>query len=100
MNTQLIARTILNQINYGDKWFLMAIGSKNFASLSETKDRIGGLEFQCNGLVHRGWCKIELKYNDTYRIIFVNKKREIVKVVEECYCDQLIEFLNYVEQGN
>jgi hypothetical protein len=97
MNTMEIARTILNQINFGDRMFLMAVGAKNFASLSESKERIGGLEFQCNGLVHKGWCKVELKYNDTYRIVFVNRKREIVKTVEECYCDQLVEILDYVE---
>lgn len=97
MNTMDIARTILNQIKFGDRMFLMAVGAKNFASLSESKERIGGLEFQCNGLVHKGWCKVELKYNDTYRIVFVNRKREIVKTVEECYCDQLVEILDYVE---
>jgi hypothetical protein len=97
MNTMEIARTILNQIKFGDRMFLMAVGATNFASLSETKERIGGLEFKVNGLVHKGWCKVELKFNDTYRILFVNRKREIVKVVEECYCDQLVEILDYVE---
>lgn len=97
MNTMEIARTIINQIKFGDRMFLMAVGATNFACLSVTKERVGGLEFKVNGLVHRGWCKIELKFNDTYRILFVNRKREIVKVVEECYCDQLVEILDYVE---
>lgn len=97
MNTMEIAKTILNQIKFGDRMFLMAVGATNFASLSENKERMGGLEFKVNGLVHSGWCKIELKFNDTYRIIFVNRKREIVKTVDECYCDQLIEILDYVE---
>ncbi len=97
MNTMEIARTILNQIKFGDRMFLMAVGATNFASLSSTEFRMGGLEFQVNGLLHRGWCKIELKFNDSYRIIFVNRKREIVKKVDECYCDQLIEILDYVE---
>jgi hypothetical protein len=92
-----IARTIINQIKFGDRMFLMAVGATNFACLSVTKERVGGLEFKVNGLVHRGWCKIELKFNDTYRILFVNKKREVVKTVDECYCDQLIEVLDYVE---
>jgi hypothetical protein len=97
MNTMEIARTILNQINFGDRMFLPTVGARNFASLSSTELRMGGLEFQVNGLVHKGWCKIELKFNDTYRIIFVNRKREIVKTVDECYCDQLIEILDYAE---
>lgn len=97
MNTMEIAKTILNQIKFGDRMFLMAVGATNFACLSENKERMGGLEFKVNGLVHRGWCKIELKFNDTYRILFINKKREVVKTVEECYCDQLIEILDYCE---
>jgi hypothetical protein len=92
-----IAKTIVAQIKYGDPYFLMAVGARNLACLSETKERMGGLEFQCNGLVHKGWCKVELKYNDTYRILFVNRKREVVKTVDECYCDQLIEILDFVE---
>ena len=97
MKTMEIARTILNQIKFGDRMFLIAVGATNFACLSENNQRIGGLEFKVNGLVHKGWCKVELKFNDTYRILFVNRKREIVKVVEECYCDQLVEILDYVE---
>ena len=48
MNTMEIARTIINQIKFGDRMFLMAVGATNFASLSETKERIGGLEFKVN----------------------------------------------------
>jgi hypothetical protein len=92
-----IAKTIIEQIKYADRFFLMAIGARNFACLSENKERMGGLEFQCNGFKHKGWCKVELKYNDTYRIQFVNKKRELVKTVEEVYCDQLVDILDFVE---
>ena len=92
-----VAKTIVAQIKNGDPYFLMAVGAKNLACLSETNERIGGLEFQCNGLAMVGWCKIELKYNDSYRLIFVNRKREIVKTVDEIFCDQLIEFLDFIE---
>ena len=92
-----IAKTIVAQIKYGDPYFLMAVGAKNLVCLSETKERMGGLEFQCNGLALVGWCKVELKYNDTYRLIFVNRKRQVVKTVDEIFFDQLIEFLDYVE---
>jgi len=92
-----IAKTIVAQIKYGDPYFLKAVGAKNLACLSETKERMGGLEFQCNGLALVGWCKVELKYNDTYSLIFVNRKRQVVKTVDEIFFDQLIEFLDYVE---
>ncbi|PHR49843.1 MAG: hypothetical protein COA32_01530 [Fluviicola sp.] len=95
--TMYIAKTILNQIKSLDRLFLMAVGANNYAALSINGERAGGIEFKVNGLAHRGWCKIELTYLDTYRILFINKKRETVKVVEECYCDQLVEILEFVE---
>ena len=101
MNTQnetmVIAKTILDQIKSLDRWFLMAVGAHNYAALSTDEKRAGGLEFKVRGLNHTGWCKIELTYLDTYRIYFINKKREIVKAVEECYCDQLVQILDFVE---
>jgi hypothetical protein len=96
--TQQIAKTILDQINFGDKWFLPAVGAKNFYSMSESKEFAGGLGFQCNGLntsVH--WVKIQLRWLDDYSIIFFNKNRETVKIVNGVYCDQLIEILDFVE---
>jgi hypothetical protein len=45
-----IARTILGQIKYGDKWALMAYGATNFIELQETKDFKGGVKFKVNGL--------------------------------------------------
>jgi hypothetical protein len=95
--TMTIAKTIMNQIKSLDRWFLMAVGAHNYAALSTNEKRAGGLEFKVRGLKHTGWCKIELTYLDTYRIYFINKKREVVKTVEECYCDQLIQILNFVE---
>lgn len=93
----IIAKTILQQIKVQDPYALMAYGSCHFAALSSNDQRLGGLEFQVNGLVHKGWCKIELTFMDTYRVLFINRKREVVKTVDECYCDQLIQILDYVE---
>lgn len=95
--TMYIAKTILGQIKSLDRLFLMAVGANNYAALSTNDNRAGGLEFKVRGVKHTGWCKIELTYLDTYRIYFINKKREIVKSVEECYCDQLVQILDYVE---
>jgi hypothetical protein len=36
-----IARTIIEQIKYADKWALMAYGSKNFVALPESKEYQG-----------------------------------------------------------
>lgn len=95
--TRKIAKTILDQIKSLDKLFLMATGAHNFAGLSTNDKRAGGLEFKVRGLNHTGWCKVELTYLDTYRVHFINKKREVVKSVEECYCDQLVQILDFVE---
>ena len=70
-----IAKTIIEQINYGDKWALMAYGSNNFISLPESKEYQGGLQFQVNGFQHKGTDRIQLKWIDTYTIIFINKNR-------------------------
>ncbi len=92
-----IAQTILDQINYFDRSALMAWGAKSFCSLSETKERIGGLSFQVNGLTHKGWVTIELDWMDTYTVIFTNRSREIVKRVEGVYCDMLVDIIDFIE---
>jgi hypothetical protein len=50
-----IARTIIEQIKYADKWALMAYGAKKktLLSLPESKEYQGGLQFQCSGLYHK-----------------------------------------------
>lgn len=97
METMEIAKTIMQQIKAQDPYVLMAYGAHNFAALSNTNERLGGLEFKVNGLFLKGWCKIELTFMDTYRVLFINRKREVVKTVDECYCDQLIQILDFVE---
>tara|TARA_B110000211_G_C13970390_1_gene504702 strand:- start:819 stop:956 length:138 start_codon:yes stop_codon:yes gene_type:complete len=34
---------------------------------------------------------------DEYNISFINRNREVVKVVDGVYCDELISVLDYVE---
>lgn len=92
-----IAKTIIEQIKYGDKWALMAYGSKNFIALPESKEFQGGLQFQCSGTEHKGLVRIQLKWIDTYTISFVNKNGEVVKKVEDVYCDILVDILDYIE---
>jgi hypothetical protein len=95
--TMVIARTIMDQINYADRSALMAWGAKHFAAVSESKEFAGGLSFQVNGLKHKGWVTVKLRWVDDYTIIFTNKKREIVKTFEGAYCDMLVPVIDWIE---
>lgn len=95
--TMEIARTILEQIQYADRSALLAWGATNFAALSESKEYQGGLAFKVNGLTHQGWVKVCLRWVDDYTIIFINKNRETVKTIEGCYCDMLVNVIDWIE---
>lgn len=95
--TMEIAHTILEQIKYADRSALMVWGATNFAAISESKEYQGGLVFQVNGLTHKGWVKVCLRWVDDYTIIFINKNREVINTVEECYCDMLVPVIDWIE---
>lgn len=95
--TMQIAHTVLEQINYADRSALMAWGAKSFSAISESKEFKGGLSFQVNGLKHKGWVKICLRWVDDYTIIFINKNREVVKTFEGAYCDMLVPVIDWIE---
>lgn len=95
--TMEIAQTIMDQIKYADSSALMAWGAKHFAAISESKEYEGGLAFQVNGLIHQGWVKVCLRWVDDYTIIFINKNREVVKMVEGVYCDMLVSTIDFIE---
>lgn len=95
--TMQIAQTILEQINCGDRSALMAWGAKSFSAISESEEFEGGLAFQVNGLKHKGWVKICLRWVDDYTIIFINKNREVVKTFEGVYCDMLVPVIDWIE---
>lgn len=95
--TMEIAQTILEQIKYADRSALMAWGATNFCALSESKEFQGGLSFKVNGLTHKGWVKICLRWVDDYNIIFINRNREVVKTFEGAYCDMLIDVIDWIE---
>jgi len=96
-NTMEIARTIIEQIKCADRSALWAWGATNFAAISESKEFQGGLEFQVNGLTHKGWVKVQLRWVDDYTITFINKKREVVKIVEGAFCDMLVPVIDFIE---
>ena len=92
-----IAQTILDQIRYADRMAIIAWGAKNFSAISESKEFQGGLAFQVNGLTHKGWVKVCLRWVDDYTIIFINKNREVVKTFEGAYCDMLVPVIDWIE---
>ena len=96
-HTKHIAQTILNQIKYADKMFLLAVGATNYTILSESKQFQGGVKFQCNGLQHKGSVVVQLKWIDVYTITFIDTTGSIVKIVDDVYCDGLVPVLDYVE---
>jgi hypothetical protein len=53
-----IAKTMIAQINFADKWALMSYGSTNYVALPESKKYQGGLQFQVNGFKHKGVVRI------------------------------------------
>lgn len=95
--TMQIAQIIYKQIRYADRSALLAWGAKHFAAVSPSKEFQGGLSFQVNGLTHKGWVTIKLRWVDDYTIIFTNKKREVVKTVEGAYCDMLVPVIDWIE---
>ncbi len=97
---QEIANTIISQINSLDRMALWAYGAKNYAYLGENETRNGGLQFQVNGLKHKGYVAIELTWSDEYTIIFYKIGKAGIKVthkVEGIHFPELITHLDYIE---
>ena len=92
-----IAQTIINQIKYADVWLLPSIGATSFKFMNESEEFQGGLRFMCNGLRHQGVVEILLKWIDTYTIRFIDTNHKQVKEVNDVYCDELVQVLDYVE---
>jgi hypothetical protein len=97
LQTKDIAQTILEQIQFADRSALWAWGATNFAAIGESKEFQGGVAFQVNGLTHKGWVKVCLRWVDDYTIVFINKKRETVKTFEGAYCDMLVPVIDWIE---
>jgi hypothetical protein len=92
-----IAKTILDQIKYGDRYFLMAVGATNFIALEESKEFQGGVRFKVNGLKFKGFVQIQLRWVDDYTISFIKKSGDVIKKLEGAYCEDLVPLLDYVE---
>ncbi len=99
METQSIqiAKTIVSQIKALDFWFLGAVGAQKFIALPESKEFQGGVRFAVNGVKHKGYVQIELRWVDDYTITFMKRNGEVVKQCEMVYCDMLVEILDWIE---
>ncbi|HWZ21121.1 MAG TPA: hypothetical protein VNW06_00625 [Cytophagaceae bacterium] len=95
----IIAKTILRQINTLDPWALQAYGSKKIKPLQECKEFEGGIEFQVNGLHFSGKISIQLSWSDEYSIYFIDKNEEIEKEIHGVHFPELVEVLDYIEKG-
>lgn len=95
--TMHIAQTIIDQIKYADRSALLAWGAKNFAAVSPCKEFQGGLSFQVNGLTHKGWVTVKLRWVDEYTIIFTNRNREVVRTFEGAFYDMLVPVIDWIE---
>jgi hypothetical protein len=92
-----IAKTIIQQIKACDFWFLGAVGAKNYIALPESTEFQGGVRFKVNGLKHKGYVSIELRWADDYTITFLNRTGAVVKTTKGVYCDMLVDILDWVE---
>jgi len=95
--TMEIVKTIIEQINHADRSAFMTWGANSFCAISESKEFEGGVSFKVNGLIHKGWVKICLRWVDDYTIIFINKNREEVKTFDGAYCDMLVPIIDWIE---
>lgn len=96
MTDLTVANTIRDQIKALSPSALMSWGAKRLIGHND------GLQFQVNGLKHKGIVFIKLNGRDLYDIeigrvrlgewISVNKKEDI-------YCDQLVEILDELIEG-
>lgn len=93
-----IAQTIINQIRCTDRMAMMAWGvSKHVVATPSTKEYQGGVQMCVNGLRHKGYVQVQLRYVDDYVVTFLNKKLEVVKEVVGVYCDLLVDVIDWIE---
>jgi len=104
-NTQIIAKTIIQQIKATDYWALGAWGARNYVALNGGKEKhgyiLGGIQFDISGkkLQRGGKVLVYLMGNDTYtvRVIRIHGTNvNEVKLVKEVYCDDLMRIIDQI----
>ncbi len=119
MTSLQVAETIQRQLKANRTFAIrtMSWGMDKLSYGQNEGENLGFLLFKVNGLKFKGYVKISLEFNDTYKVMFTKQVRkknkalsealgrtrydvshETVEVMNEVYCDELNERIdNFVE---
>lgn len=95
-----IVKTILQQIQYPNRTIFFTWGATKFTACQSDNDRNEPcLAFKVNGMKFKGYVYIFYDWADYYRVEFVSTHRNLKKVVDEVYFDELQNVIDeYVEK--
>lgn len=95
-----IVQTMLKQIQFPNRIVFFTWGANGFtASQSDTDAHEPCLMFKVNGRKFKGYVHIFYNWCDWYRVEFVSTHRNLKKVVDEVYFDELQNVIDeYVEK--
>ena len=95
-----LAKTIMKQIKYPNFWVFGSWGAHNFmVGASDDKNNEPVLIFKVNGHKFKGYVHIFYDWMDYYRIEFVSTHKNLKKVIDEVYFDELQEKIDeFVEK--
>lgn len=95
-----IVRTIFEQIKYPNTIVFWTWGATKFTMAESNDDRHEPcLMFKVNGRKFKGYVHIFYNWSDWYRVEFVSTHRNLKKVVDEVYFDELQSVIDeYVEK--
>lgn len=95
-----IVRTILEQIKFPNRTIFWSWGAKGFtAAQSNDENKQPCLMFKVNGRKFKGYVHIFYDWSDYYRVEFVSTHKNLKKVVDEVYFDELQNVIDeYVEK--
>lgn len=93
-----IVYTMLEQIKHPNLNIYFSWGAKGF-TMAESEDGEPCLIFKVNGRKFKGYVFIFYDWSDWYRVEFVSTHRNLKKVVDEVYFDELQGVIDeYVER--
>ena len=74
----------MGQLKAGGVVMMMSWGCRGFTNFGNK-----GLLFRVSGFKHKGYVLITLAFDDTYTIHLLTIQCEVVKTIENVYCDEL-----------
>ena len=95
-----IVHTILQQIKFPNISVFFSWGAKGFTAAQSNDDaKEPCLIFKVNGMKFKGYVHIFYNWCDWYRVEFVSTHKNLKKVVDEVYFDELQNLIDeYVEK--